>query len=264
VAISNGQQTLRKASKYLGAMEGAPNRSGDPIINECQAPWGWPNGGQPWCAMFVAYCVAESGATPKYKQAAKTIMSPSTAVMVDKAQRKGWYGGHSRNTKPGDLFIIDGKHVGFINQVRNDGTFATIEGNASDGCRSLIRSWRDGWKVISIPGVGAPGPAAVVDGYGFDDTRVKLYGGWPTPEARNQQMRKFAAANPEFWTQAIRVARSSPFAFRAGPAGTYNRWTYGPWLHGTGKQTRDKQMEQWSKKHEGVTARPWKKTYKES
>jgi hypothetical protein len=210
VAISNGQQTLRKASKYLGAMEGAPNRSGDPIINECQAPWGWPNGGQPWCAMFVAYCVAESGATPKYKQAAKTIMSPSTAVMVDKAQRKGWYGGHSKTTKPGDLFIIDGKHVGFINQVRNDGTFATIEGNASDGVRALIRSWRDGWKVISIPGVGAPGPAAVVDGYGFDDTRVKMYGGWPTPEARNQQMRKFAAANPEYWTQAIRVARSEP------------------------------------------------------
>jgi hypothetical protein len=148
--------------------------------------------------------------------------------------------------------------------VRNDGTFATIEGNASDGCRSLIRSWRDGWKVISIPGVGAPGPAAVVDGYGFDDTRVKMYGGWPTPEARDQQMRKFAAANPEYWTQAIRVARKSPFAFRAGPAGTYNRWTYGPWLHGTGKQTRDKQMDQWSKKHEGVTARPWKKTYKES
>jgi hypothetical protein len=147
---------------------------------------------------------------PKYKQAAKTIMSPSTAVMVDKAQRKGWYGGHSKTTKPGDLFIIDGKHVGFINQVRNDGTFATIEGNASDGVRALIRSWRDGWKVISIPGVGAPGPAAVVDGYGFDDTRVKLYGGWPTPEARNQQMRKFAAANPEFWTQAIRVARSEP------------------------------------------------------
>ena len=110
-------------------MEGAPNRSGDPIVNECQAPWGWPNGGQPWCAMFVAYCVAESGAAPKYKQAAKTIMSPSTAVMVDKAQRKGWYGGHSKTTKPGDLFIIDGKHVGFINQVRNDGTFATIEGN---------------------------------------------------------------------------------------------------------------------------------------
>jgi hypothetical protein len=65
--------------------------------------------------------------------------------MVDKAQRKGWYGGYSKTTKPGDLFIIDGKHVGFINQVRNDGTFATIEGNVSDGCRSLIRSWRDGW-----------------------------------------------------------------------------------------------------------------------
>jgi hypothetical protein len=76
VAISNGQQTLRKASKYLGAMEGAPNRSGDPIVNECQAPWGWPNGGQPWCAMFVAYCVAESGATPEIQAGRKDHHEP--------------------------------------------------------------------------------------------------------------------------------------------------------------------------------------------
>jgi hypothetical protein len=61
----------------------------------------------------------------------------------------------------------------------------------------------------------------------------------------------------------VRVERSSPYAFRAGPEGTYNRWTYGPWLHGKGKETRDKEMEKWQEKHKGVTARPWKKTYRE-
>lgn len=262
--ISNGQYTLRKASQYLGSMEGPPNRSGDPIVNECQAPWGWPDGGQPWCAMFVAYCIANSKADAKYRAAAKTIMSPSTAVMVDKAQRKGWYSGHSKSTKPGDLFIIDGLHVGFINQLRPDGRFLTLEGNAANGVRSYVRSWADGWRVISIPGVGAPGVSATVDGYGFDDQAVQLFGGWPTPEARNQQMRKYQAAHPEAWTQAVRVARPSPYAFRSGPKGTYDRWTYGPWLHGTGKVTRDEQMKKWLAKNEGAKARPWKRTYKES
>jgi hypothetical protein len=262
MSISNGQYTLREALGYLGSMEGPPNRSGDPIVDECQAMYGLQ--GVPWCACFVGYCIAKSEADAKYKAAAKTVVNPSTAVMVDKAQRKGWYGGVSRNTKPGDLFIIDGKHVGFINALLSGNRFQTVEGNANDGVRSYVRSWADGWRVISIPGVGSPGPAATVDGYGFDDTRVKLYGGWPTPEARNSMLKKFAAANPEMWTQAVRVERSSPYAFRAGPKGTYGRYTFGPWLHNTGKQTRDKQMEKWAKAHEGVTPRPWKKTYKES
>lgn len=261
MSISNGQQTLRKALSYLGSMEGPPNKSGDPIVSECQEMYGL--NGVPWCACFVGYCIAHSGADAKYRKDAASVVHPSTAEMVAKAKRKGWYGSFTRDTKPGDLFIIDGVHVGFINALNNDGTFQTVEGNAQNGVRSLIRAWRDGWQVISFPNVGKPGPAAVVDGYGFDDTRVKLYGGWPTPEARNQQMRKFAAANPDFWTQAVRVERNSPFAFRAGPKGTWGHYTFGPWLHSTGKATRDKQMKQWQEKHKGTTARPWKKTYRE-
>jgi hypothetical protein len=260
--ISNGQKTLRKASKYLGAYEGAPNRSGSPIVDECQEMYGLK--GVPWCACFVGYVIANSEADAKYKAAAKAIVHPYTGEMVARAKRKGWYGGHSKATKPGDLFIIDGKHVGLVNSLNKDGTFSTVEGNAMDGVRSLTRAWSDGWQVISLPGVGAPGPAAVVDGYGFDDTRVKIYGGWPTPEARNQQMRKYQAANPKNWTQAVRVQANSRYAFRAGPEGTWGRYTFGPWLHGTGKATRDAEMKKWQEKHKGTTARPWKKTYKES
>ncbi len=47
-----------------------------------------------------------------------------------------------------DLFIIDGKHVGFVNALNKDGTFQTIEGNAANGVRSYTRSWSDGWQVI--------------------------------------------------------------------------------------------------------------------
>ena len=263
MAISNGQQALRKASRYLGAMENPPGSNrGKGIVDDCQALYGLS--GVPWCACFVGYCIAESGADAKFKAAAKKVVHPSTAVMVDKAQRLGWYGPAGKNTKPGDLFIRNGVHVGFINVVRKDGRFETIEGNVAQGVRAYVRAWSDGWRVISIPGVGAPGPAATVDGFGFDDTRIKLFGGWPTPQARDQQLRKFAAAHPEMWTQAVRVQRPSPYAFRAGPAGTYNRWTYGPWLHSTGKKKRDEQMKKWESSHEGVKARPWRKTYKES
>ncbi len=154
-----------------------------------------------------------------------------------------------RFQRDGDLFIIDGKHVGFVNALNKDGTFQTIEGNAANGVRSYTRSWSDGWQVISIPGNGNPGPAAVVDGYGFDDTSVKIYGGWPTPQARDQQLLKFAGANPTYWTQAIRIQANSKYAFRAGPEGTWNNYTFGPWLHSTGKQTRDEQMKKWQDKH---------------
>lgn len=259
---SNGQLTLRKALSYLGSAEGPPNKSGDPVVNECQALYGLA--GVPWCACFVGFCIANSDAGAGYKKDAKTVVHPSTAEMVARAKRKGWYHAPGKTTKPGDLFIIDGRHVGFVNALNNDGTFQTVEGNAANGVRSYTRAWRDGWQVISIPNVGDPGPAAVVDGYGFDDTRVKVYGGWPTPEARDQQLRKFAAANPEWWTQAIRVQAQSPYAFRAGPPGTWGHYTFGPWLYSTGKVTRDAQMKKWQEKHKDATARPWKKTYRES
>ena len=260
--ISNGQKTLRKASRYLGAMESPPGSNrGKGIVDDCQALYGLQ--GVPWCACFVGYCIAESDADAAYKRNAKSVVHPSTAEMVRRARAKGWYTTGNARTRPGDLFIIDGRHVGFVNRVRNDGRFETIEGNASDGVRSLLRAWSDGWRVISIPGVGAPGPAAVVNGYGFDDTRVKIYGGWPTAAQRDAVMRKYEAANPDHWTQAIKVRRPSKYAFRSGPKGTYNRWTFGPWLHGTGKQIRDEQMEKWKETHD-AKARPWRKTYREN
>ena len=261
MAISNGQLTLREAAGYLGAREGAPNKSGAPVIDKCQALYGLS--GVPWCACFVGYAIAESGAAAKYKTSAKGIVSPSTAVMFDAAKRKGFIVGYGE-ARPGDMFIIRGLHVGFINSLEGGGTFTTIEGNHQDSVANVLRSFKDGWQVIQLPGVGPPAPAAKVDGYGFDDTRVKLYGGWPTPEARNGQMNRYAAANPAHWTQAVRVARTSPYAFRAGPAGTYSRWQYGPWLHAKGKQIRDAEMKQWETAHKGSTARPWRKIVKEA
>jgi len=263
MSISNGQEVIRKAQGYLGAHEGAPNKSGAPIVNECQALYGWPDGGYAWCAMFVGYVSANSGADSKYKAAAKSIINPSTQATYDAARAKGYVHPGNGQAVPGDLFIIPGKHVGIVTANRDAKTFYTVEGNCQDSVTSVIRAWSDGWQRISLPNVGTPAPAATVDGYGFDDTRVKLYGGWPTPEARDGQMRAFAAANPDQWTQAVKVAKDSPYAFRAGPPGTYSHYSFGPWLHETGKATRDAEQAAYEKTNK-ITARPWKKTYKES
>ena len=264
MSISNGQQALRKASSYLGAHEGPPNKSGSPIVNECQALYGWPDGGYPWCNMFVGYVVANSGATSKYKAAAKSIMSPSTQVTADKARAKGWLLPGNGKAKPGDMFVIPGVHIGFVSSLQSGNLFTSLEGNWQDSVSSVTRSWADGWQRISLPDVGTPGPAATVDGYGFDDTRVKLYGGWPTASQRDGVMRKYAASAPAGqWTQAVRVETSSPYAFRSGPAGTYSHWTFGPWLHETGKAARDEQMKAWEATNK-ATARPWRRTYKEA
>jgi len=89
--------------------------------------------------------------------------------MAAPGQRQGKAGGYVRD--PGPL------HIGFVASLQSGNLFTSIEGNYQDSVSSVTRSWADGWQRISLPDVGEPGPAAVVDGYGFDDTRVKLYGG---------------------------------------------------------------------------------------
>ena len=261
MSISNGQQTLRTAQGYLGAHEGAPNRSGAPVVDACQAFYNLE--GTPWCNSFVGFCIANSGASAKYKTAAKSIMSPSTQVTADKARAKGWLLPGNGKARPGDAFVIPGVHIGFVLSVGSGNLFTSVEGNWQDSVSSVTRSWADGWQRISLPDVGDPAPAATVDGYGFDDTRVRLFGGWQTAAQRDGQLKKYAAANPDQWTQAVRIETSSPYAFRAGPVGTYSHWSFGPWLHETGKAVRDDEMKAYEAAN-NITARPWRKTYQEA
>ena len=104
MSISNGQQTLRTAGHYLGGHEGAPNRSGAPVIDQCQKFYG-VGPGVPWCACWVGYVIDQSDADAKYKAAAKSICHPSTQVMADRAKAKGWLLPGNGQAKPGDLLL---------------------------------------------------------------------------------------------------------------------------------------------------------------
>lgn len=257
VIPTNGQKVVAQGLTYLGDREGPPNRSGDPIVDACQRFYGLE--GEPWCAMFAGFVIASSSADSDYKLAAAEVMHPATAIMAERADKRGWHVPGGAWVPPGALFIIPGRHVGFVTQSFRDGSFATLEGNSADAVRTTLRRWDDGWSAIVIPRTGMPADAAVATGYGFDDTRVKLYGGWEKRPIRDGQMRQFALNHPGWWVQPVRVRRHAQFAFRAGPEGTWNQWQYGPWIGKDAKKRRDEVMAHWVDAHEGAVARPWRR-----
>lgn len=207
--------------------------------------------------MFCGYVIATSKAGADFKASAKRVLSPSTALLYEAAHREGWVSRGDAHTPPGSMFIIPGLHVGFVWEAYHDGTFLTVEGNSGNAVRSNRRAWDDGWEAITLPRTGNATPTKSQTGYGFDDTRVKLYGGWETKTARDKQLTAFRKANPDAITQAVRVKKRSPYAFRAGPKGTDLVGRYGPWIGDGAKQRRDDVMKAWQEKH-GATARPWR------
>jgi len=207
--------------------------------------------------MFVGYVIATSKASADFKASAKRVISPSTALLYEAAHKEGWVHRGDAYTPPGSLFIIPGRHVGFVWEAYHDGTFLTLEGNSANGVRSNRRAWDDGWEAITIPRTGNVTLTKLQTGYGFDDLRVKLYGGWETKTARDKQLTAFRKANPDAITQAVRVKKRSPYAFRAAPKGTNLVGRYGPWIGENAKQRRDDAMAAWEKANK-TTARPWR------
>lgn len=242
----------------MGDREGTtPNRSGDPIVDACQRMYGLQ--GEPWCAMGAGYVIANSPASSAFKDKARQIMHPYTGTIFDRAKERGWVTAGGASTPTGALFIIRGRHVGMVWRSYADGTFLTWEANSGDAVRSNRRAWSDGWQAIVIPGTGNAQAQGTVAGYGFDDRRVVLKGGWQTPHARDLQQRAWAKAHPDWWTQAVRVRKPSPYAFRTGPKGTWDRWSFGPWLGPDGKRIRDEQLARWQAANDGAPARTWRR-----
>jgi hypothetical protein len=214
--------------------------------------------GVPWCACFAGYVIANSSADTTYKAVAREVIDPYTGTIWERAKARGLTRPGGAGVPDGSLFIIPGKHVGLVWRAMRNGTFITLEGNSADGVRSNRRAWSDGWSAITFPNTGTPAKPKYVSGYGFDDLRVKVYGGWPTTHLRDGQMRAFRNAHPGWWTQRVRVQRQSPFAFRAGPAGTWGRFSFGPWTGKDAKSRRDEVMARWHQENPDGLPRPWR------
>jgi hypothetical protein len=140
--MGTAQQALDVARQWIGYKEGANNRS------TFGAWYGMDY--NPWCAMFVSYCLYTTG-TPIPISTPKGFAYCPTGVNWFKAQKR-WH------TTPavGDLVFFDwtggragAEHVGFVEKVNADGSVGTIEGNSNSRVERRTRSG-------SILGFGRP------------------------------------------------------------------------------------------------------------
>lgn len=122
-----GQRVLAVAASQIGYREGRGNRT----------PFGRWYGmdGNPWCAMFVSWCLAAAGSP------LPPIDGASGSASVASLRRWGRRTGRLvTHPQPGDLLLIDhgggAGHMGIVERVEADGTVHTIEGNTdADGGR---------------------------------------------------------------------------------------------------------------------------------
>jgi hypothetical protein len=103
--------------------------------------------GQPWCAFFVSFCFAHAEPPPFPTMG-------SALKLADWGRRVKCTVPASAFPEPADIFIIlraDGHgHTGIVSHVFPDGSFASIEGNASNAVRGLIRQ-RSGVSLVIRP-----------------------------------------------------------------------------------------------------------------
>ena len=244
-----GQSLIHEASKYLGQREGAANRSGGAIVDACQRHFGLT--GVPWCGCFVGFVASRVGFEP-FRQ----IGHPAVAVTHARATERGWVKAGGATTPPGSLFLIAGKHIGFVLESSSR-YFRTVEGNAGNACASLTRAWSDGWQAVVAPGLGTSSPAER-QAFGFEDitNTPKRFGPWADKAGRDRVMADYAAANPNRYTRAIRVPVSDgpAFAFESGPKPAPAVYRFGPWADKAG---RDRVMAAWERST-GRKARPFR------
>jgi hypothetical protein len=123
---AKAKNMLKVARSQIGYREGANN-------NTKYGRW-YKLNHQPWCAMFVSWVAAKSGAG---KVVPKFAYCPSGAAWFRKRKRWG------QKPKVGAIvfFKFSGKidHVGIVEARRKGGGIVTIEGNTSDAVRRRVR-----------------------------------------------------------------------------------------------------------------------------
>lgn len=143
--------------------------------------------GVPYCAMFVAWVLAQAG------QSCPGMPTASCGTALSGARKAGIVRSSKKSAKPGDLVIFDWSgrcsatnHIGFVE--KNCGSYIqTIEGNTSSGSSGSqgngggvyrrTRSWGVVTAVIAVPyaGQASSGSSALdVDGYWGSATTRRL------------------------------------------------------------------------------------------
>lgn len=122
------ERALAKAITQIGYEESPPGTNG----NRYGAAYGVDN--EPWCAMFVTWCVETTGNSPSFEMGSRYAYVP---YLLDDA-RAGRYGlSVTGDPDPGCCVVYDWQgdgvtdHVGFFEAWTGGRTFTAVEGNTS-------------------------------------------------------------------------------------------------------------------------------------
>jgi Putative peptidoglycan binding domain/CHAP domain len=131
---------LDKALSLVGTQETPPGSNRGPVIDELNKSASIPLG-SPWCASFATGMYKYSPANP-FKNALGSVYK-----IHEWGKKNGRVIQTSEVAVPGDLMIIERAeghgHTGIIVADLGDGRVATIEGNAGNAVKKLIRNKTD-------------------------------------------------------------------------------------------------------------------------
>jgi cell wall-associated NlpC family hydrolase len=131
-----GAKALAIAQGEIGQAEQPPGSNDSPRIAVYRSAVQGAVAGQPWCAYFVSWAVAQAGAPLGDNGQGLG----SVAQIADWAQRTGRLLPAGATPRPGDLILFGTHHVGIVESVAADGTITTVEGNTGDAVRRRQRS----------------------------------------------------------------------------------------------------------------------------
>ena len=222
--------------------------------------------GAAWCAIGAGCVAREAGVQAAFPATVNRLWHPYTGFITDEADRMGGLAAGAL-APMGALFVQPGVHVGVVVHDRGNGLLDTVEFNAGNAVRRLVREKAD-WRIIVPPGIAAAPPPMFVNSYGFDDLTVKplLMGGWPTTDARTNAKQVILRDRPGWWTRDVKTQRDSPYAFWMGPPGTWESdwkwWEYGGWTGGgddaKAKRIREANIDKFTRARGHQNIRLWR------
>ena len=121
------EDVLEIARRQIGTKENPPGTNS----NKYGKWYGMDR--QPWCAMFVSYCLHGAGLPLNITTKKGFAYCP---YGVDWFKKKAWWHDKNKTPRPGDIvfFLFKGRvsdHVGIVEKVLPNGQIQTIEGNTS-------------------------------------------------------------------------------------------------------------------------------------
>ena len=281
---SNADLIIQEARKCVGHSERAPQldnigtanpptySAGSWIVNKSIEMGGYgSSGGVPWCGAYCIFVGERAGVQSHFRTSKGGMSHGYTGEIERVARSRGWV--QSRGV-PGCLAVKPTKHVTIVTAVHSDGTYTTVGGNESDRV-SERRQTLSGY-IFCVPpdlGTASGGGGAPVKYWAFQRLDIATgdyaWGGWPTPQQRDEQMALALARDPNAWARPYKdPARKSPYVFETGPKLDINgkkTWNtpaiFGGWSAASGgAATRDAQMAAFEAKNPGIPLRPFSYT----